>query len=196
MERNLLHRFVLALGALLNVGEAPKPADCIFVFAGRPERKKYGLELYRQGYSSRIVFSVARFEWRRFCQLGLDDDGGLVPLVQRTPPEKRHFFVMLDQERATAFPIPKGRLGTWSEAAALARFVNEKGIKSILVVSSAYHLRRASAALDRQSFEPGQHVTPVAVPEPDRGLFEALLYIGEEYLKCFLYWLAPIRHSR
>jgi hypothetical protein len=32
----------------LNIGTAPKRADCIFVLAGRQQRKVFGIELWQQ----------------------------------------------------------------------------------------------------------------------------------------------------
>jgi hypothetical protein len=138
-------------------------ADCIFVFAGRPERKAFGLSLYRNGYADQIVLSVGRFEWRSFSQLGLPDDGGLVEMVSRTPPVRRHFFVHLGPHGATCVLVPKRRFGTWMEVTAITSFAREKHIRSLLVVSTGSHLRRAVAALRAQEGSEGLSLHPVAV---------------------------------
>ena len=56
--------------AFLDIAQAPEKADAIFVFAGREERKRLGVELFRSGYTPRLILSVARFEWRHFETLG------------------------------------------------------------------------------------------------------------------------------
>jgi hypothetical protein len=156
-------------------GGPPREAEAIFVFAGRPERKPYGVELWRQGYAPILVLSVARFEWRRYVELGLPD-GGLVDLVQRTRPEERHFFVVLDRAgRARAFRVSTGRLGTWSEAWALAEYLERERIHSVLVVSSASHLRRAATtlrAMTRFRADPGEgiRIDATAVPEHESSI--------------------------
>ena len=124
-----------------------KTADAIFVFAGRESRKRFGIQLFREGSSPRLVLSVGRFEWRRFASLGLENDGGLLDLVSETPPARRHFFVEVDAFGARSERVPKGKLGTWSEIRAVARFVERERIESLVVVSDRQHLRRCLAGL-------------------------------------------------
>ena len=100
---------------------SPRKADVIFVFGGHPERKRYGLDLWRQGWAPTLVLSVARFEWRRFVELGLPDDGGLLKLVEATPPRERHFFVVVRDSGVNAYRVKARGLGTWREAEALRR---------------------------------------------------------------------------
>lgn len=193
-----LRRLSQALDNFMDVSQAPETADGIFVFAGRPERKVYALELFRQGYAQLIIFSVGRFEWRRFSQLGLEHDGGLMELVQKTPAPRRHFFVYLDDNQTQCFLIRKGRFGTLSEAKALAEFVQAQNLASLIVVSSGFHLRRACTALRRYcSFMP-LRIIPVASPAPlassaqenSRQKPECSLIISE-YMKYIFYKLLP-----
>jgi len=121
--------------------------------------------LYRQGYAKRIVFSVGRFEWRRFPELGLDQDGGLAGLVEKTTPRKRHFFVDRDEAQTRCFLIRKGLLGTLSEGAALSRFITGEDIKSLLIVSSASHLRRAVETVCRYCPDAAVRIVPVAADD-------------------------------
>jgi uncharacterized SAM-binding protein YcdF (DUF218 family) len=133
----------------LNIGTAPKPADCIFVLAGRQERKVFGIELWRQGWAPELILSVGRFEWRKFYALGLTEDGGLKAMVDQTPPVRRHFFVRMDGKGARCQWVQPGWFGTWREAQALAAFVREEPIQSLMVVSDAVHLRRVAVAFRR-----------------------------------------------
>jgi hypothetical protein len=122
-------------------------ADLIFVFAGRESRKRFGIELYRNGVAPRIILSVGRFEWRRFPELGLPSDGGLVEKVQTIEPQKRHFFVDVSPDGVRCEHVRRGRLGTWSEAVALARIVESERIQRLLLVSHRMHLRRCLVSL-------------------------------------------------
>lgn len=158
-----------ALFDSLCAGGPPHEAEAIFVFAGRPERKPHGLALWRDGFAPMLVLSVARFEWRRFVELGLSDDGGLVDLVRRTPPEERHFFVVLDRAGARAIRVETRGLGTWNEARALAGFLERERIRSVLVVSSASHLRRAVTTL-RALTPPEVRIDATAVPEHESSI--------------------------
>ena len=134
------------LQRFLNTGAGPRKCDCIFVLAGKEERKKYGIDLWRRGYAPELILSVGRFEWRRFYSFGLPSDGGLKRLVDATPPQRRHFFVHLTQVNARAVLIDKRRLGTLTEARALAKHLRDSRIHSLMVVSSPIHMRRATLA--------------------------------------------------
>jgi len=158
-----------ALFDSLCAGGPPREAEVLFVFAGRQERKPYGLSLWRRGYAPTLVLSVGRFEWRRFAELGLRDDGGLIDLVQRTPPEERHFFVVLHGSTARAFRVETRGLGTWNEAKALAEFLERERVRSVLVVSSASHLRRALTTL--RALAPREiRIDATAVPERESSI--------------------------
>ncbi len=149
-------------------GTSDATADAIFVFAGRESRKRFGVRLFREGVSPRLVLSVGRFEWRRFASLGLPSDGGLPDLVSATEPKLRHFFVDLRSGSASSERIPTGVLGTWSETRALARFVEREGIGRLIVISHRQHLRRCLLGLGL-TLPDSCAVIPVASPPDDTG---------------------------
>jgi len=149
----------------LDVGKSPHLADCIFVMAGKQERKTYGVKMWRFGYAAQLILSVGRFEWRKFVELGLESDGGLESLVDQIPPKKRHFLVRLDRQEAFCTHIRTGLFGTRSEARALAEYLRNISVRSLLVVSSPAHLRRAALVFRRAFRRSGIRLTFVAVPE-------------------------------
>ncbi|MCI0423020.1 MAG: YdcF family protein [Acidobacteria bacterium] len=140
----------------LNIGTPAQKADCIFVLAGRQERKIFGIDLWRQGCAPELILSVGRFEWRKFYELGLPADGGLKGLVEQTRPVHRHFFVRLTGQDASCRWVQPGWFGTWREAKALAEFMEHHPVRSILTISDAVHLRRVAVAF-RRAFQ-GQAV--------------------------------------
>lgn len=166
-----------------------------FFFAGRPERKTYGLKLYHEGYASRLIFSVGRFEWRHFLQLGLEDYGGLLDLVEATPYFQRHFFVHMTLTATSAFGIPKRQFGTLSEAMALSEFIERLQIKKLMIISSGFHLRRAVKAVKNCCANPEVELIPVQVPNELASetrenwwkSYRGFSLILSEYLKNFLY---------
>jgi hypothetical protein len=119
-----------------------EPADLLFVFAGADARKAFAIRSWRDGAASALAMSVARFEWRRVPGFGLPEEGGLLRLVESTPPPQRLFVLLAEGERVTARRAWKGRWGTWSEAVALAALVRERGVRTVLVCTSGYHLPR------------------------------------------------------
>lgn len=164
--------------SFLDVTKPPEPADLLFVFAGREERKRYGLELYRRGFAPTIVLSVGRFEWRRFAELNLGSDGGLVDMVQTIEPKKRHFFVELEGRNATCRWVPPGRYGTLTEARALSDELKKADAVKILFVSSPEHSRRCLLALE--TFMPSHHaLMPVGcAPSHDSHTVELAKWLG------------------
>ena len=117
--------------------------DLIFVLAGRPVRKIYGLELFRDGAAPRILFSVARFEVRRFRELALPVEFDLLPIAAPVPAEERHFFVLFGGGAPEVERIAVRRFGTLREIEALADYLKRhREIRSVLVVTSAVHQRR------------------------------------------------------
>ena len=147
----------------LNIGKAPKPADCIFVLAGRQERKVFGIHLWQQGFAPELILSIGPFEWRKFYQLGLTGDGGLKAMVDQTPPVRRHFFVRMNVKDASCQWIQPGWLGTWREARALDALLAEDSIGSLMVISDAVHLRRVAVAFRRAFRGRRLHLNFVAV---------------------------------
>lgn len=160
------------------IARGPEPADVIFVFAGREERKRFGIELFRQGFAPRLILSVGRFEWRRFTSLELPSDGGLTEMVQTIEAPKRHFFVHVDESGACCEWVPKGKLGTMTEARAVASIAARDDVARLLVVSSPEHLPRCRLAL-RRFLRGSCEIIPVpCAPSGDGSTLELTKYIA------------------
>jgi hypothetical protein len=115
----------------------------ILVFAGLEARKSYGLQLLHERPASIILLSVGRFEIRKLPNLNLPVVIDLLKLAASIPPPLRHFFVWFENGSAFAERIQIGRFGTMPEIRALAAWLQERPeIRSMLIVSSAYHLYR------------------------------------------------------
>jgi hypothetical protein len=106
-------------------------------------RKEYALELFHQGLAPRLLFSVGRFEIRRFSKMPLPVPLDLLKIAQEVPPPERHYFVSFDGQDVHVEHVLPGRFGTLTEIAALGRWLDANPtIRSVLVISSAGHLRR------------------------------------------------------
>jgi len=166
----------------LDLRQPPERADTIVVLAGRHERKVFGIELWERGFAPELILSVGRFEWRRFYELDLPDDGGLQELVDSTFYKDRHFFVRFNgtgaHARASAIRIHKGHLGTWSEIAALASYLRRAPRQSLLIVSTSIHLRRTAELVGRMIDPTRTHVSYIAVPEQRSSLRRADLMVS------------------
>jgi hypothetical protein len=128
----------------LNCSDPVGHADLIFTLAGRESRKVFALELFSQKQAPRLLLSVARFEIRPFARLPLVPVPlDLLQIAAPVSPPDRHFFVSFNDGEVEVGLVPRGRFGTLSEIRALAAWLNEhRGVSSLLVVSSATHLRR------------------------------------------------------
>ncbi len=58
-----MSRLLTRLFDFLSVAEPPVPSDAIVVFAGRPERKRYGLELFKRGLAPALALRHALGEF-------------------------------------------------------------------------------------------------------------------------------------
>ena len=166
-------------------------ADAIVVLSGSStyvERTHKAAELYRQGRAPLVL---------------LTDDhmrGGWSSAQQRNP-----YFV----ERATeelikqGIPAEKIRIvpgmasGTHEEAILIKDYASAQGLRSLLVVTSAYHSRRALRTLRQTFLDTGttiglEPVLPGSQTPPPAYWwlqFQGWRSVGVEYVKLVYYWL-------
>ena len=126
-----------------------KPVDLIIVFAGRMERKRFGLELFRRGVAPRLLLSVGRFEVSRMGGVGFDSAAELIAKRDRTAPEERHFFVVLNAAGTYIETARLRRWNTYGEVLGLRKFLEHDVPRSVLVVSTDVHLHRIALVFNR-----------------------------------------------
>jgi len=192
------------LQSWLSVAEEPHASDLIFVFAGKMERKEYGLELLRQHVAPTALFSVGRFEIRRFSKMDLPVPLDLLQIAQPVPPPQRHYFVFFHDQYVAYELVQLKRFGTLSEVRALAQWLGaHPEIRSLLIVSSAYHLRRIRlccrallSAKPALSYVAAPRTSP-STPPPARTASLAETQVQDapppsalllELFKLFVYW--------
>lgn len=152
------------LHAWLSPADQPRPADLLFVLAGHMSRKHYALQLFREGLAPRLLFSVGRFEIRRFSKMPLPSPLDLLKLAQNQPPQTRHYFVLFQANECRVEHVQPRRFGTLTEIAALARWLAANPeVQSLLLVSNAAHLRRIRLCC-QFLLRPGLELTFLLVP--------------------------------
>jgi uncharacterized SAM-binding protein YcdF (DUF218 family) len=112
--------------------------DALLVFAGKRERLNEGIRLQRAGVAPVLVISDGgrpRSRAGRTC---------------RNPPPDLQVVCVTPERSSTA-----------AEAAAFAELAERQGWRSVALVTSTYHLRRASLLLDRCY---GGRIATVAAP--------------------------------
>jgi len=165
---------LLAIGGFLIVHDALQQADLIHVISGPDDRVDYSVRLYEQGYGERLFYtgrgSQADAQRRRAIRQGV-------------PPEA----VATDGAWVTS---------TYSEAIRLQAYIaqSETPIRSVIVISDAYHMRRARWAY-RQVLGDQVEVWMAPVPFEDSPLRRewwshprSRKRVCEEYLKLVYYY--------
>jgi hypothetical protein len=148
----------------LVIRDSPVGSDLIFVLAGRPERKVYGLELHHRGFARRLILSVGRFEVRQTALLGFQDLH-LRELASRTPPAKRHFFIDLTRESQRVAVADLHHTGTYGELESLGCQLQSEKPSSLILVSTSIHLRRARWCCQKIQTLRHWNIRYVPVPE-------------------------------
>lgn len=150
---------------LLAVGQPACPAELIFVLAGRPERKRYGWELFRRGLAPVLLLSVGRSE-ARFLKVraGLPEDGDIVHLLPIRPDKGNHIFLWVEPGRVHPEVVRLAELNTFGELALLSAIIRQRGLQHVLILSSDVHLRRIRYAVRCLLGTASVRITYVGVP--------------------------------
>jgi uncharacterized SAM-binding protein YcdF (DUF218 family) len=161
-------------------------ADAIVVLSGSSayvERTQKAAELYRQGRAPLLLLTNDHTR------------GGWSSAQQRNP-----YFVERATDELIKAGVPADRIrvvpgvasSTHDESVILKDYALAQGLRSVLVVTSAYHSRRALRSL-RQSFA-GTGMTVGLEPAPAGSMAfwwlrpEGWRAVGGEYVKLIYYW--------
>jgi uncharacterized SAM-binding protein YcdF (DUF218 family) len=175
----------------LVVREELEHADAIVVLAGAAthrERAQQAIRLFNEGRAPLIILTNdgLRSGWSREQELN--------PLfVERAAAEIRRGGVPLEK----ILIVPQPLSGTYEEAVALRRYATEHGFHSLLIVTSAYHSRRARWTFQRVYQGTGTTIglEPVPTGRQTPGYFTWWLspggwrFVVSEYLKTAYYHL-------
>ncbi len=120
-------RILTALGSYLVYSEAPRKADVVFVLAGdgNGNRILKGAELVREGYAPKVIVSGPPTYGIHECDLA-------IPFAERAgyPPA---YFVHFEHSASS----------TAEESRATAALLHSMGARTVLLVTSDFHTRRA-----------------------------------------------------
>ena len=143
--------FSLTSGGWLVV-DNPQRADVIVVLAGETDRRPHrALELLSQGYAQNVLLDVPATE--KFY------DSSEVDLAQRYA---RQLPLQSGQSVAVC---PVFGLSTKEETQDVARCLEKSGVRSVLVVTSDYHTRRALSTFQRELPQYRIYVTAARDPQ-------------------------------
>lgn len=196
MRRRIFRVGLFALvGWVIVAGLAPRAlvvsaplasADAIVVMSGSSayrERTQKAAQLYREGRAPLVVLT--------------DDNtrGGWSSAEQRNP-----YFVERAMDELTKSGVPAQSIrvapgladSTYNEALILKNYAVSEKLRSVLVVTSSYHSRRALRTL-RQAFAGTETTVGLEPSGPAQSAFwwlrpEGWRTIGGEYVKLIYYW--------
>lgn len=181
------------LATLLIVEKPLAKADAIFVLSGSAayiERNQKAAALYRQGVAPKILLTNDGIK------------GGWDKKERRNPyyVERARWELIGQGVPEDAIEILPGTVsGTEAEAELLIKTTREKDLKSVLLVTSAYHTRRTlwtfekTALKNNSSVEIGIESPPTGQQTPPPFYWWATATgwhaVAAEYVKIVYYWL-------
>lgn len=154
-----VYRFQLlsGLARLLIVSDSLQPADIIFVLNGDVNtRPFFAAQLFKQALAPRIV--IPRVEDTPAVSIGLYPNGTDVSVKVMQKLE-------VPAEAITVIPIEGGVTSTRDEAVVLRRYIAEHQLKRVIVVTSAFHTRRARWIVAKELAGSGAALQMAAAPE-------------------------------
>lgn len=172
-------RILMFIGDYLVVQDALSPADVIHVIAGEDYRTDYAFQLYKQGYAKTIFFTGG------WCETHLSGHGARArekALTQGVPLDA----IVSDDTQVMSTYMEAERLKDW-----IAR--NNYPVKSIIVVSDPFHMRRARWTYEKVFGDKVQiQMAPVPFElTPYQSTWwkdsESRKYVREEYSKLIFY---------
>ena len=168
-------------------------ADAIAVLSGSSayvERTRWAAQLFNEGRAPEIILTDDK------------ERGGWSSEQQRNPFFVERAFEELRRagvpaEKIVVLPLPQAASGTYDESLTLRDYATTHGLHSLLVVTSAYHSRRALWTLRRVFQGSGVVVglDPAAADEPSPAPFawwvdrRGWQTVATEYPKLVYYWL-------
>ena len=167
----------------LDVGRPPQEASHVFVLPGDVQTRPFvAADIVNKGYARAVLVP----------ELYVDPND-----EQVTPPQHEIIAAVVeklgvDPERVTILP-GKSR-STFSDIAALARFLKQHPDAHVLVVTNGYHTRRTRWVLHRVLGDRAAQVRLLSAPPDDFDMDrwwetpEGFLHVTSEYLKLGFYW--------
>ena len=154
--------------------DAPRPSDAILVLAGETDRRpQRALQLLSQGYGKRIVLDVP-------------NNANLYEFTQIELAQK---YIQDLPQAASVSICPIDGLSTKEESKDAEKCLQREGAKSVLIVTSDFHTRRALEVFRREF--PGREYS-VAAARNDEG-FGSRWWTHRQWAKTFVdEWLRLI----
>jgi len=179
-------QWLLWVGDFLIVQDTLRPADVIHVIAGEDYRTDYAIQLYKQGFGEHLFFAGG---WCEFHQYNHGEHAEEISLGEGVSFDA----IAFDDSKVTSTYMEAERLKAWIES-------SPDPIRSVIVVSDPFHMRRARWIYRKVL---GNQIQLQMAPVPfdltpyQRTWWkdvESRKYVQEEYTK-FIYYLFRYQYS-
>jgi uncharacterized SAM-binding protein YcdF (DUF218 family) len=180
-------QWLMAIGNFLIVQDPLHPTDVIHVIAGEDYRTDYAIQLYKQGYAKTIFFTGGCCNFHNYYH-GLH--GLEVSLSQGVPLNA----IAYDDSKVTSTYMEAERLREWISK-------SPTSIRSVIVVSDPFHMRRARWAYKKilgNNVEVQMAPVPFAKTPYQQEWWKngaSRKYIWDEYTK-YLYYVVRYQFSQ
>lgn len=133
-------KLLTSYAQLFTVNTATKGADAIFILGGNPKtRPAKAVELVKDGYTQKVFMTKIKDKALKYQELFVTEE----QLTEK----------ILKSEDLTLEIIPcikeGGATSTFDEAYSLANYVKKYNLKHIIIVTDAFHTRRAQYAFKK-----------------------------------------------
>lgn len=164
----------------LIIQDKPDKVDAIVCLGGGSgERLQKVVELYKKGYAPMVILTASDITDAEFREFAVDLSKRFL-IYKDVPPQS----IILEFESDSSY----------SEAKNVKNFMASKGLHSAIIISDAYHMRRASYVFRKvfHDSNPKLLFVPAEV-ELDKGPWwineKSLVYVFNEVLKLGYYWM-------
>jgi uncharacterized SAM-binding protein YcdF (DUF218 family) len=170
----------------LIINDKLQPADVIFLLNSEVNTRPFrAAELFKQGQAPVIV--ITRSENTPVVDLGLmpNDTDISVGVMEK---------LGVPADKILVLPVPGGATSTFDEAAALRQYIEANQIHRIILVTSAFHTRRARWIFDKTLAGLPVMLEMAAVPYANFDQTNwwkdetGLITLNNEYIKLFYYF--------
>jgi uncharacterized SAM-binding protein YcdF (DUF218 family) len=174
-------QWLMLIGDFLIIEDPLKPADIIHVIAGDDYRTDYAIQLYKQGYGKTLFFTGG------WCKFHLYNHGEHAETLSLTQGVALSAIAYDDSEVMSTY-MEAERLKVWIAHSPIP-------IRSVIVVSDPFHMRRARWTYKKvlgESIEVQMALVPFEkTPYLQRWWLDPLSkkYVMDEYLKLIYYFL-------
>jgi uncharacterized SAM-binding protein YcdF (DUF218 family) len=149
-------QILTGLADFLTVEDKLQPADVIFVLNGDVHTRPFrAAELFKQGLAPQIA--IAKEEDMPDVELGISPNGSdvAIGIMKKLGVPDENIVVLASDEDATS---------TRDEAKTLRDYVDENDIRRVILVTSAFHTRRAQWIFEKELSGSGAILEVAAAP--------------------------------